>query len=505
MSASADGVAWRGRSGRPAWPAIARLLRLELRHNAMLWVLPLAMSLFWIITYRKAMALPALWNVRAATVQSGAVADFVTPVAGAAAWVGSREARRRAVDLMATVARPRFTRLLAAWVATVCWAEAGYLVCLAAVYWQTSRQAHGAGPLWWPAAVAAVSIMAFAALGFSAGVVLPSRFTAPVVAIVAFFLVVLSTELIVGSQSYWQVSPIVSGAWELGADPGVATFYPFLPDLSVAQIMFLAGLTLALVAAALGLPAAAGSRPFRLTSAIAAAIGVATAGTAIGLTGTGSLNAHGMISIPVLHNAADDRPLHVTPACGRTPIPVCLNPAYSAYLPAVAGALDEALTEIAGLPGAPVRISQAAATYWQGSGNQVAVGLAGGGLRGSPPVYYFLLPDQLGGPPTLTASGVGQEIRTTTGPAIITSVIGDVRGASAAQQAVAEALMKAAGFRQEVLVTRRGAPAPQPGRAPNVVAAARRFWALPAQVRRAWLDHHLAALRAGRITLRELP
>ena len=52
------------------WSA-ARLLRLELRHNAKLWVLPVAIALFWLTTYRKAMAMPPLWNLRAASMQSG--------------------------------------------------------------------------------------------------------------------------------------------------------------------------------------------------------------------------------------------------------------------------------------------------------------------------------------------------------------------------------------------------------------------------------------------------
>jgi hypothetical protein len=381
------------RTARPAWPAAARMLRLELRHNAMMWVLPLAIGLFWFITYRKVMALPPLWNVRAATTQSGVVADFVTPVAGAAAWMGSRESRRRVTDLLATVTRPRFTRLLAAWAATACWAEVGFGVCLAAVYWQTSRQASWGGPLWWPAAVGAASVAAFAAVGFVAGVMVPSRFTAPVVAIAAFFVVALSTELIVGSQSYWQVSPIVTGPWDISTDPGVATFYPYLPDLSIAQIMFLVGLTVAVIAGVLGMPAAAGGRRLRAVSAIAAAAGVLAAATAVALTGTGSLGPHGQIAVPALHDAADDRPLHFTPVCSRTVIPVCLNPAYSAYLPVVMSALDPVLTEIAGLPGAPARISQVAATYHQGPGNQVAISLAGRAMRGSPPAYYFLLPD----------------------------------------------------------------------------------------------------------------
>jgi hypothetical protein len=65
--------------------AAARLLRLELRHNAMPWLLPVAIALFWFITYRKAMAMPPLWNVRADKMQSSAILDFITPVVGAAA------------------------------------------------------------------------------------------------------------------------------------------------------------------------------------------------------------------------------------------------------------------------------------------------------------------------------------------------------------------------------------------------------------------------------------
>lgn len=46
-------------------------------------------------------------------------------------------------------------------------------------------------------------------------------------------------------------------------------------------------------------------------------------------------------------------------------------------------------------------------------------------------------------------------------------------------------------------------PAARPGT--PTYAAARRFAALPAAVRQAWLARHLAALRAGRITLGQLP
>ena len=60
---------------RPAL-VTAWLLRLELRHNAMLWMLPLVFALFWLTTYRKTMTMPPLWNLRAVSLQSGATLDF---------------------------------------------------------------------------------------------------------------------------------------------------------------------------------------------------------------------------------------------------------------------------------------------------------------------------------------------------------------------------------------------------------------------------------------------
>ena len=492
----------------------ARLLRLELRHNAMLWMLPVVFALFWFTTYRKAMAMPPLWNLRAASMQSGAILAFITPVVGAAAWMGSREARRHTSELMRITARPRWSRMLATWAATTCWALVGYLVCLAVLYGMTAHQTRWAGPLWWPAAVVAASLPALSALGFAAGALLPSRFTAPLAAIAAFFVLALSTELIVGSQSYWQISPVVTGPWDIGPDPGVATFYPYLPDLAMAQVMFPAGLTLALLAA-LALPRGAGARRLRAAAAAVTAAGLVAAGTAVALAGTGKLDTHGMIAIPALHDAASDRPIRFTPACSHTAIPVCLNPAYASYLPVTVTALAPLLSEIAGLPGAPVRISQAAATYAQGTGNSVSIGLAGPAISGRPPVFRLLLPGQLPGP-AVTSSELAAQIRSTAGPEIVSSMVSAGRSPSPAQQAVVAALVRAPGLLR---------PGSHPGSTPSAsrergvmsqpasevapgspaYAAARRFAALAPSARHAWLVQHLTALRAGRITLAQLP
>jgi hypothetical protein len=264
----------------------ARLLRLELRRNVMLWMLPVAAALFWFTTYRKTMAMPPLWNLRAANLQSGALLAFIMPVVGAAAWMGSRDARRHTIDLVAITARPAWTRQLATWAATTCWALAGYLGCLAVLYGVTEHQASWGGPLWWPAAVAAASLAALSALGFAAGTLVPSRLTAPLTAIAAFFALVLSTQLINGSHSYWQISPVVTGPWDAGPDPGVGTFYPYLPDLFIAQVMFLAGLTIALLAG-LGLRRGSGGRRLRAAAAAITVAGLLAAGGAVALADTG--------------------------------------------------------------------------------------------------------------------------------------------------------------------------------------------------------------------------
>jgi hypothetical protein len=492
----------------------ARLLRLELRHNAMLWMLPVVFALFWLITYRKTMAMPPLWNMRAVSLQSGAILDFITPVVGAAAWMGSREARRHTSELIQITARPRWARLLATWAATTCWALVGYLVCLAIVYWMTAHQASWGGPLWWPAAVALATLPALSALGFAAGALLPSRFTAPLAAIAAFFVLALSTELIVGSQSYWQISPIVTGPWDLGSGPGVATFYPYLPDLAIAQVMFSAGLTVALLAA-LALPRGSGGRRLRAAAAAVTAAGLVWAGTAVALAGTGQLDTHGMIAIPALHDAASDRPIRFTPVCSHTAIPVCLNPAYASYLPVTVTALAPLLSEVAGLPGAPARVSQAAAVYRQGTGNSVSIGLAGPAISGRPPVFRLLLPVQLSGP-ALTTSQLAAEIRSSAGLGIASSVVGAGRQPSPAQQAVVAVLARASGLPQPTSPPRstpsgsrtRAAPsppAPEPAPGPAAYAAAQRFAALTPTARHTWLAAHLPALRAGRITLAQLP
>jgi hypothetical protein len=90
---------------------------------------------------------------------------------------------------------------------------------------------------------------------------------------------------------------------------------------------------------------------------------------------------------------------------------------------------------------------------------------------------------------------------------------------TAAQQAVQAALLRGVGvpFADQpkllgesglplLTQAKAGGPAGPPNHASGpVYAAARRLAALPPAARRAWLATHLAALRAGRLTLAQLP
>ena len=244
---------------------------------------------------------------------------------------------------MTGTARPELARRLAAWAATAAWAVAGFVACIGVLYGVTARQASWGGPLWWPVVLDVAAILALSAAGFTAGTLVASRYTAPVVTLGTFLALGFSTQPIVGAGSYWDISPIVAGSWDFGPNAGVATFYRYLPDLPIAQVMFLAGLTLALVAA-LGLPAGAGDRWVRRATAALTVGGLVIAGTAVGLAGTGRMDAHGMIAVPALHDAASDVPVHYTAVCSHDAVPVCFNPAYAGYLPAVASLLGPAPT-----------------------------------------------------------------------------------------------------------------------------------------------------------------
>jgi hypothetical protein len=466
----------------------ARLLRLELRRNIVGWLLPLAIALFWLDGYHYAMGFPPFWGLRSPVLPDRAMVDFALFGAGASTWMGSRDVRRRTTDLLTVTAMPRWGRQLATWTATTGWVMAAYLGCVVVLYWSTAHQGAWGGPPLWPVAVGAAGVAAACALGFAAGVFVPGRFTAPLATLSVF---ILATAFKGGGTStYGLISPVTpQGSFR----PDSGVFYHYLPDLSIDQVLLLAGLAVAALGA-LGVPAASGGRWLRRSAAAAAAAGLLAAGTAIGLAGTARLEPYGVV-IPALHDAASDRPLPYTPVCGRAAIPVCLHPAYRAYLPAVTAALRPLLSQVAGLPGAPLRVAQVAylnPTEFATGGAPV--------IAGRPAVLRLPL-----GFAVLAQQPQIAFLQSRAAPVIMSSVIGGgTSGASPAQQAAEAGLLQAAGVPVAQL-TSMGSVYKPPAPGSPVYAAAARFAALPAAARHAWLLAHLAALRAGQITLEQLP
>ena len=525
-------AAFRPPSPVPAW----RLFRLELRRNPMPWTFPLLAVLFAFDPFRTAMGYPAVWDVRASVLLNKMLPDFVVFVAGIAAWVGSRDGRRHTLELVEMTPRPRWAGQLAAWAATTCWAIIGFLAGVAVLYGVTATQVTWGGPPWWPVIVGCAELAVLAALGFTAGALFPGRFTAPLAAIAAFLLSLQGFKIAVDRSSAFAVlSPTT---YVPANDAGV--FYPYPPDLAINQLMFLAGLT-AVTLGVLALVQSSGVEPgLRRGVTVLTAAGVAAALTAVGLAGTARQLVPGTSRtasasaplgmqptwiIPALHDAATDRPIRYTPVCVTVTVPVCAHPAFKDFLPEVTAGLGPVLRELAGLPGAPVRVAQApVGSLATPSGAVIGVGTPHQALGGTPPVFRYTadaLPARSFAQTPLTFTrSLRAALVAAFLPTQITSAAasggqhGNPPGGTppggpgvAARMAVQSALLLVAGVPLKAQSDALGPPwvsLPAAQQA-QVNAAAQRLAALPAAARHAWLASHLAALRAGHLTLAQLP
>ena len=517
------------RAGGAVTLSAARLLRIELRRSTMPLILPVIAALFWFDSYRFATGTPPYWMLRTFwnMGQGRSFVDFAPFVAGVAAWIASRDGRRGTADLMAGAVRPRWAAQLATWAAATIWAVGAYLVFVGVMFAVYAGQGLQGSPPWWWVAVGAAAVTAFSAAGFAVGAFFPSRFAAPVAAFGAFLALFVSVGRGFGHNSNWSLILPTNARGNYQLVSGI--FYPYLPDLPIARMMFLAGIAVAAVGV-LGLPARAGGAWLRRAAAVVTLAGLAAAGTAVGLARTAQLTPHGVV-IPALHDAANDRPIGYTPVCAQAAgVPVCLNPAYRRYLSEVAADLRPVLVEVAGLPGAPTRVAQVAGQYTNGM-FEFEAGVAVS-ISGSPPVLrvpldaFNTLPSATGGGPKSAGPGSGAQFDQELPLLAVHMFVGAGNGAgTAAQQAVQAAMLQHAGLTfgaQAQALTILGLPqwAPEddqglvggsasaagPGSpAGPVYAAARRFAALAPATRHAWLAAHLAALRSGQLTLAQLP
>ena len=500
----------------------ARIVWIEVRHSAFVWALPLLAALFVFDPFLTASHYPALWTLRSSVVLDKFWPVCVPFAAGFSAWAGSREARRNVDDLLGATARPAWTRQLCSLAATLFWLLAAFLAGVAVLYVSISRAVTWGGPPLWPVAAGAVSLTAAAALAFTLGLLFPGRFTAPIVAvgISVLTLAIFSRTVSEGGTSVFALSPdgIVPGN-----DAGV--FYPVAPDVSIVQVMFFTGCTLGAVGllglsprtggagwrGALDLASGGGARLRAVATAVFAA-GIALAVVGFGLAATARVSSvTGGVEVPVLHDGASDKAIPYAPICADASggFPVCLHPAYKSYLGQVVSSVGPIMAELSGLPGAPAR---AAEVFGQALPSVVPQANRDGVVTGSPPVFEFSMDGALAQVPNAAQfrDGFRQDIV----HAVIVGPVGQMTAdggfqpdtGTPAQQAVEDGLLTAIGSQPYPLCPQgdysgAGQCTPQA----QVTAAAARFAALPAAPRHAWLAAHLAALRAGRITLALIP
>src|SRR5215472_7280034 len=151
----------------------ARALRLEIKHSAVVWVLPVLAALFYSNAYRTAAGLPPTWTMRASVITGANLVFFSVIAAGIAAWVATREGRRKTGDLLATSARAAWARQATVLAATAFWMVLAYLAGAAVIYLQTALQATWGGPPLWPVTVGVVGVAASCAVGFACGTLFP--------------------------------------------------------------------------------------------------------------------------------------------------------------------------------------------------------------------------------------------------------------------------------------------------------------------------------------------
>ena len=438
---------------------MTRLLRIELRRNATLVLLPV-IAVAWLIWPISPHLVPiALWGDRSNDIQNTAIA--LGPfAAGAAAWTAYRENRYGAGDLLATTPRAAATRGLAALTASALWSTLGSVAAAVVILVITSQQATWGHPLTLPLLDGLLTMLASSALGFACGRLVPGRFTAPLAAVGLLGLFLLGPQTIGHHVAFVGA---LSPAYPTVV-PDAAVFFPVQPDLAVLQCAAAIGMAGAAIGATVW---HAGARRIGLA---VATTGVVLVGAAAGLVSTGHRDADDTIVVPALDSVTVRQPLPYTPVCDGAPLRVCVHPAYDARLSILATALNRLAAPLAGTAGLPREIDEGPILIEDITTHDGVLEIA--------PV---LIRVDSRGPDSALVNDI-------TALALVEKPGERPAQADDVQRAVALYLIQQAGANADPFYI----PA-----SPAVRAAAARLAALSPAARHAWLATHMSAVRAG--------
>ena len=393
------------------------------------------------------------------------------PLAGIAAWMAGRERRRGLAELLHTTPRAPFPLLLTTLAGTLCWGTLAYgAFAIFALLW-TARRATWGGPDGWPILVGLLALALYATFGFLIGIILPSRFTAPLVALAVFAVQVSLLPLanaflpLYPLQWLFLVTHVDTTVW-FGSRPAVAPF----------QALFNVGLTI-LGLAGLGYHR---GRPHPLWSVAAVLLALALVTASI----VGVLQRAPTREQMREYWSPGFPPQAYIPVCSAAPLPVCVHPAYAAALPQASADLNTLLAPLIGVPGFPPRAEQSAPSTISQSVQIVGA-----------------LPFALDSYNTYNVRTTALFCAIYACPTDTLVPIGTPQPGDQARAAIAAWLW-----------TRVEGPGASSfgscgirGFTNDVCAATGRFAALDSETQHEWLVAHFADLRAGRLTLEELP
>lgn len=473
----------------------AGLLRIEFRRSLGLLVFPVLFAVGWLLSGDVMYGEAYVWLDTSAGVRY--TAFFLGPlIGGVSAWMAGRNRRRGMVEILTTTPHPSVVRDLSVWAGTALWGITAYGLLAVALGTLTWWNATWGAPLIGYFLVGLIALIANSAIGYAVGYWLPSRFTAPFVAVALFFL---------------QLAPVSAAAWEprlqlLSPAPNSLIYrdvFQEVPQVAAQQSLWFVGLA-GVALAAVALKATGG----RLTAwaALLGFVAVTVAGLFFSIEAA-EQNARAL--------GASGENMSFRYVCEEGRIEVCVHPAYKKLLPETAEAVNEVARPLAGIPGVPsraVQVSNNGAGYLANTRSTVPfytdsikdTGWEQSGLYFDEEIARALV--QVQGP------GRGAGMGTVKPTARDLERCGNVEEPDMIMSSTPEdSPLEPAAEAQEVvkswLLKRVGSYNPdfslyQCSNAEDLVDD---FAELEPKKRQAWLEENFADLRAGKLALRDLP
>lgn len=425
--------------------ATLRLFSIEARRNAAIWFVPVIVAVGWWLLDAQLWT-SFLWRDTNEQLQQSVVPFAGPAMAGVAAWLAGRNRRRGIEDLLNSTPCPTTRRNLTLWASTALWGVVAYALFAVYMMGQTALQATWGGPAYLPVATVVLAILANAGWGFFVGGLLPSRFTAPLVGIGALGLQQLAAQHREVLSDHSSRSTWVND---------LAAHNP----AGIWQAVFYLGL----VGAALAAVALKNRRDVIPLSAFT----IAAALTLIGVVGLwGGFGHWG----PLPARAYEPPPQ----VCKGTPITVCVSAEYEPVLEQAIIDATRLIEPLIGLSGVPMRIDDG---------------------------RYISLSSSRGRATQLDVSRFADAL------VADDSTLQDGNLANDAQIAIRDWLQQRAGLPQHFGCGNQPQQPPFNMGWPTAetCTATERFSRLDPEEQRAWLAAHFTDLRAGLLTLADLP